>query len=374
MISKNEKIDVKTLIRKYSLPLVGIGPMSKDCVDIIFKYSQERNRPMFLIATRRQIEASIIGEGYVNNWSTEEFSTYISALKKKYPKSAVYLCRDHGGPWQGINENNLNYKEALRRALLSFETDIISNFDILHIDPSIHPKKKLPYRLIISRMKRIMFHCHEFAKKLHKKIEFEIGTEETNGSITEMMGFKNFIKDINLFCEKNNIAKPLFVVGQTGSLVKEMRQVGDFDTSNTKKLISICNHNGVLFKEHNVDYLSEYQLSLRREVGVHAINVAPEFGVIETKCFIKQCYEENKLVLVKRFLSLSLSSRKWEKWIINEKYINSFDRSIIAGHYVFSNEKFIKLRDKLDRSKLREKIEREIYKKLNFYQNKPLFG
>ena len=237
MTTKKRIISLRTLIKKSTLPIVGIGPMSKTCVENVFKYSHKNNRPLFLIATRRQIEAECLGRGYVNNWTTEQFSKYILALKKKYPKNVVYICRDHGGPWQGNNETSLNYKEALNRSLISFKTDILCNFDILHIDPSTHPKTKLTYKTVVSRIKKILLYCHNFAEKCNKKIEFEVGTEETSGCITNLNEFQKFIEEINLFCKVKMINKPLFVVGQTGSLVKELRQVGKFNLDNTKNLL-----------------------------------------------------------------------------------------------------------------------------------------
>ena len=48
----------------------------------VINISEEYNTPIQLIASRRQIDSEIHG-GYVNNWSTEEFSNYV---KKKCNK------------------------------------------------------------------------------------------------------------------------------------------------------------------------------------------------------------------------------------------------------------------------------------------------
>ena len=46
---------------------------------------------------------------------------------------------------------------------------------------------------------------------------------------------------------------------------------------------------------------------------VGAINIAPEFGVVETRSFIK-ILKDNKLdELLKNFLDLSYKSNKWKK-------------------------------------------------------------
>ena len=90
MISKN-------FLKISKLPIIGIGPMSKNCVDASIEFSNENNFLLMLIASRRQIESNELGRGYVNNWSTEEFSTYVL---KKDKKKKIILCRDHGGTWQ----------------------------------------------------------------------------------------------------------------------------------------------------------------------------------------------------------------------------------------------------------------------------------
>ena len=89
--------------------LLGIGPMSKNCVDVTIELANDYNIPLMLIASRRQIEAKSLGRGYVNNWSTEEFAKYVRENDKNYN---IILCRDHGGPYQNENENkkNLGFK------------------------------------------------------------------------------------------------------------------------------------------------------------------------------------------------------------------------------------------------------------------------
>ena len=48
-----------------------------------------------LISSRRQIESKKIGKGYVNNFTTEDYSNYIKSVDVK---KDIRLCRDHGDP------------------------------------------------------------------------------------------------------------------------------------------------------------------------------------------------------------------------------------------------------------------------------------
>ena len=75
----------KNLI-KPNRTLLGVGPMSLNCVKAAIRVSNKFSFPLMLIASRRQIDSEIHGRGYVNNWSTEEFSNYV----KKKCKKRVY--------------------------------------------------------------------------------------------------------------------------------------------------------------------------------------------------------------------------------------------------------------------------------------------
>ena len=100
-------------------------------------------------------------------------------------------------------------------------------------------------------------------------------------------------------------------------------------------------------KEHNTDYLSNEALSWHPRLGIHAANVAPEFGVVETKAIIKIMNLLNLKELKDKFLKLSLNSGKWKKWMIKGSGATDYERSMIAGHYIFSNTEFIDLKNEL---------------------------
>ena len=52
------------------------GPMSKNIVDVIIEYSNKTETPVTFIPSRRQIEWN---GGYVNNWTTKDFSEYVKS-------------------------------------------------------------------------------------------------------------------------------------------------------------------------------------------------------------------------------------------------------------------------------------------------------
>ena len=79
---------------------IGIGPMSSEVIEAVYKYSSINNKELMLIASKNQIDYN---KGYVNNWKTSNFSKFIKSMKKKYKNAKVKICRDHCGP--GFNGN-----------------------------------------------------------------------------------------------------------------------------------------------------------------------------------------------------------------------------------------------------------------------------
>ena len=104
----------KSYHKDHKKTLLGVGPMSKLCVDATIEIANQVMNLM-LIASRRQIDSEDFGCGYVNNWSTRDFSEYVI---KKDNKDKVILCRDHGGPWQHPSEvdNCLSTRLAMESA------------------------------------------------------------------------------------------------------------------------------------------------------------------------------------------------------------------------------------------------------------------
>ena len=97
-------------------PKIYFGPMSKNIVDTLLKLSDIY--PIGFIPSRRQVEHD---RGYVNNWSSIEFCSYV---KQKSPTTVV--CRDHGGRLQGGQPDD---------GVESVINDCEAGFDIIHIDP-----------------------------------------------------------------------------------------------------------------------------------------------------------------------------------------------------------------------------------------------
>lgn len=336
--------------------MLGVGPMSKNCVDATIEIANEFSIPLIMIASRRQIDAEVFGGGYVNNWTTEEYSKYV---RENDHSHNIFLARDHGGPWQNTIEveKSLNLDDAMESAKKSFEEDIINGFDIIHIDPSIDIFNSLTLDDILERIFELFIHCHEFAKKNNKELIYEIGTEEQSGGTNTKEELIYALEKIKTFCSKNNINFPQFVVIQTGTKVMETRNIGSFESPlrltnelpsiiQVPMMIDVCNQYNIWMKEHNTDYLNNHSLEWHPKLGIHSANVAPEFGVAETKAFIEVLQDNSLTNLLDEFLELSYQSNKWKKWLVPNSKATTRECAIISGHYVFGSSEFKEINSK----------------------------
>ena len=363
--------------------LLCIGPMSKNCVDATIELADQYKSPLMLIASRRQIDSEQFGGGYVENWSTKQFSDYV---RSKDINKNIILARDHGGPWQNELEKNknMNLKDAMQSAKDSYCADIDAGFHMLHIDPSIDIHSQPTADQILERVYELYDFSWSYAQQKGKDIIFEIGTEEQSGSNNSKEELEYTLESMRKFCKNNKLPFPSFIVIQAGTRVMETKNIGSFDSPirianelppeiQIPQMIDICNKFGIFMKEHNTDYLSTDSLKWQPRLGIHAANIAPEFGVAETRAFISILKEGGHNDLVEEFLKISYESMKWKKWMMKNTDANDTDRAIIAGHYVFSSNEFIKLKakalKKIDNLEdfLKKKVKESIFRYMNAF-------
>lgn len=320
---------------------LGIGPMSKQVVKAVVETANEENCQLMLVASRNQIDSGYHGGGYVAGFDTRGFYDYVKSVDTN---NRVMICRDHSGPYFSTFEHNLSPNEALESALKSIKTDIETGFDLIHIDCCMHKGN------IEEATQYLLKESSRYARVLGKKLLFEVGSEENIGKGATPV--KKFERDLRAILD---VVQPSFIVGQTGSLTKEVYQVGYFDIEGTKKLTAIAHEYGVKFKEHNADYSDHYDLSLRSVAGVDAINVAPEFGYIQTKVTTTYGRRFGYDAEVNSFMKKSLESLKWKKWMYGSA--TDEQKALISGHYVFNTEEYGLLLSRLSRH---IDIEREV--------------
>jgi hypothetical protein len=357
---KRTTVPLRAYLESSQHSLLCIGPMSRNTVQAVINVANRNKQPLPLIASRRQIESAQLGGGYVENWSTREFAEFVHA---RDTHGMVAMCRDHGGPWQGNNETELDRAAAMVNAKMSLLEDISSGFEVVHLDPSVRGGA-----LTDSETLDMLFELYDFvcrtAAQLGVHVEIEVGAEQQSGFYSDPRELVSFIKAINRFCEQHGYNKPLFCVVQTGTLVKEMRNVGftegrrneQFDQKyavetmekTVRYLGDIARISGMFVKEHNGDYLSDGSMLARRRLEVGAVNIAPELGVSESKALVSVCMQLGLKRQAGALVETFYNSKKWEKWLSTNTTASHLDRALIAGHYTFASESFKEIKADID--------------------------
>ena len=291
-----------------------IGPMSKNVVDSIIEFGEGFG----FIPSRRQVDYN---GGYVNGWTTEEFSKYIDGR--------IIIERDHAGVGQGYIDDD-GY-ESLK--------DDCRYVDIIHIDPW---KKYSGY---YEGLKHCISNI-EFCYYTNRNIKFEVGTEE---SIRKFTGIElnSLLSDLEFELLPEIFENIEYVVVQSGVGLDlgNMRNTGKFDPDRLEKMVEVCKKFDKKSKEHNGDYLTGEDYKKRFDIGLDSVNIAPEFGQLETLIYLNHMNDE----VISIWYDLCLESKRWEKWVDKDFDISDKKRLIqICGHYLFSDIGFKKIKPDID--------------------------
>ena len=239
-----------------------IGPMSKNIVDAIVEFCANTGNTIGLIPSRRQVEWD---GGYVNNWTTEEFSKYVTTLP---------LQRDHSGPGQGNNDDD-GYES------LTYDA---KHLQLIHIDPW----KKYPD---FAEGLKWTANMIEYCDRINSNIVYEIGTEEA------IRPFKADELEKLILALKQELMPGLFdkikyLVIQSGTSLKGINQTGNYDSERLKEMIAVARKYKLISKEHNGDYIPVEVIKEKFNLGLDCINIAPEFGLIETLTYLSEIKDD----------------------------------------------------------------------------------
>ena len=303
-----------------------IGPMSKNVVDAVIEFTEETDNKIGFIPSRRQVEYN---GGYVNNWTTEEFSDYVDGR--------VPIERDHGGAGQGYKDDD-GYK--------SFRYDC-ENFDIIHIDPwKAYPNFDDGLKETLATI--------NYIHNMNPNTLFEVGTEEAIRKFTPDE-LDKLLEELSHFEFFDNIKYAVVQSGVGLDLGKRVN-TGNFDLGRLKDFIRVCKRWGKLSKEHNGDYLTSEDVKVRFDVGLDSLNIAPEFGQLETLCYLEHMGDD-----IEDYYKICYDSKRWEKWV-NDDFVpedNKEELIKICGHYVLSDKKFLEIKPNIDiiiKSKIKNKL------------------
>ena len=248
---------------------------------------------------------------------------------KKYTNAKVKFCRTIAAP-------GFNGKQNINDVYKTIDSDIENDFDLIHIDFS---KTKKNYKQILKLSKEAIL----YIKKIKPKVEIEIGTDENFAQKLSSINIKEFLDEMDYFLE---FMDPEYFVVPTGSLVMEDKQFGFFNHKFIKSVYQRIKNRPILLKEHNADYLNSESIKIRKEF-ISALNIAPQFGVFQTKFVIDECVKFG--VDTTNFLNKCYESKKWEKWLLNSDSKDVYKCSILAGHYNFQDKSYKIIMDSLNK-------------------------
>ena len=99
------------------------GPMSKEIIEAVFRYSHKFGKQLMLICSRNQVDRD---SGYI--FTTSQYAEYLEKMRRIYPQSDVVVCRDHCGPGFG------GVDDSLESVKTTIHCDLEHGFDLIHID------------------------------------------------------------------------------------------------------------------------------------------------------------------------------------------------------------------------------------------------
>ena len=183
---------------------------------------------------------------------------------------------------------------------------------------------------------------------------FEVGTEEAIRKFTpnELYKLLEELSNYNFF---KNIKYAVVQSGVGIDLGKRIN-IGKYDEVRLSEFIDVCKHWKVLSKEHNGDYLTNQEIKDKFSVGLDALNIAPEFGQLETLCYLEHIGDD-----IEDYYKICYDSKRWEKWV-DDDFIpedNKKELIKICGHYVLSDKKFLEIKPNID-DKIKQKIKNKL--------------
>ncbi|HRJ13296.1 MAG TPA: hypothetical protein PKW15_08650, partial [Alphaproteobacteria bacterium] len=186
----------------------------------------------------------------------------------------------------------------------------------------------------------------QFAKSQNiMDVGFEIGTDETVGEDFTPAEWDQFLAEVMGAAIAAGANLPISFAVPMGTKVKEMCNAGGLSSRSADMrkweariaelhTIAACHH--VILKLHNSDYMARDMIDHYIEHGVRCMNVAPEFGVVESRTLLGLMAQYGMGDLLSAFHAVALASGRWRRWLMDDSTATEAEKAMMAGHYVFS--------------------------------------
>jgi hypothetical protein len=245
-----------------------------------------------IIASRRQVNA---GGGYTGLTQRD----LVKTVQDINP--TVKIIRDHGGPYQNGDPHD-NWVREL-------DEDERAGFDGLHLDVSTLPRD--------DQVKELQRLVNRYATSGVTSIQ--IGGERDSQAWLFVL----------LAATLAAGAHPSHCVTALGGHVHADRQCGELLSVPEARHVTLMYHAlGVKTVAHNTDFCDRGKYSS----AVDAMNVAPEFGVIETDAWLRAAGPD----VASELLKSGYESQRWLRWFGAGSRGTRFERARCGLRYIWA--------------------------------------
>jgi len=315
------------------------------------------DRPVMVLASRRQVDCEHAGGGYVG-WTTPEWCSRSGNIGDR---AGLILTRDHGGPYQHPRDiqERADPPNAMAFAIDSLRCDIESGVELLHIDTSIGrggTAESAP--IAVHRALELIAACKDIAGGAGRTVGFELGVEVQTEAISDPQVFASEIAPLVTELRQDHGVSPIFMVAQTGTKVRGRRNSGVLQSQGPSEsqdrrlcgLASVVRSLGSQLKAHNCDYLGDEAVRRLRSVGAW-MNVSPELGTAQTVTVLRAAQHNSLDGVIDSFCDAVIKAGYWRKWADGpEEMVPDREKVLLGGSYLFSTPTFTELRERLDRA------------------------
>ena len=173
----------------------------------------------------------------------------------------------------------------------------------------------------------------KYCYNINPSLCYEVGTEEAIFSYSSEQLYE-LLYSLKVELPRKAFNNIKYAVIQSGTSLEACHNTGRYDNARLKDMVEVCKEISVLSKEHNGDFLSLDLIKDKFSSGLDAINIAPEFGQIETNVIIDII--KNDKELYDDLFEECLDSNKWRKWVSLDfnPPANKDELIRITGHYL----------------------------------------
>ncbi len=319
-------------IKENNLPttLLAVCPNSEAVLEGAIVASKKANAPLLYAVTLNQVD---VDRGYTGWTQADVVQKTKYFLEKHESTQPTAICLDHGGPWLKDNQKQWDTQQTMASIRKSIEACLDAKYDLLHIDTTLDPNygdQPVPLHLVVDRAVELIKYAEKYrCEKGYPPVDYEVGSEEVNGGLTQINIFQEYLSSLNQQLGNLNIW-PCFIVGQVGTDL----HTTTFDREITGKLVDALKPYNSVLKGHYTDFVNNPELYPKSGVG--AANIGPEFTAVEYQALRDLEKTEQQLHQQGTIKTLSqigvalenavVDSGRWKKWVQKDEQEKSFNQ------------------------------------------------